>query len=333
MRLELYMRLLTQTYRGQVAGIELDRLRQRYPHDEDARSSVLAKWLGALERFFAESFGWPVIAGFGTSRDVVVQQPAFALTNQIVAATARAAVASGIGLNTGHFFRGAMGRLLSEWQQARQLPAHSQIGVKLMGVPLLEGENPGVQLKDNGRPDSRIAMLERDVLRSPPHVSFETRTPAIFVGGLTLGTLYYPGGPGTLDELGCDVLGGQHRNTTHTVWSGRSATSMPDAFLLDGRINGLWNWDSYVLQAYVQCVTGAANADDYHRVHVIRVGKESEWALGKQTIEVQKSPIRVKWFETPEAAAEFIVASNVRVFDAIRKQYSDYLSTGVWLTA
>jgi hypothetical protein len=299
---QAFVSIMDASYRPQVRQCELESVAAK-ARKKLGKSKVTTEELDARVSHYEVQHlqynlkvnGHPGLAGLGSARNVAVGD----CTRELIWAIAKVAVPRNLGLFHGDWYAGCMGVYKEAWLSLKRdyMPGWAMTG----GVPL-----KGQELLDLSH-EALIAVPEwyrtlKDDALSPPFVSFIARTMAIVANPLTCGCLYSVPGRGTKEEFSRIRLERQMRRHNLTAFSWRTDDGLPPDFCLDQlRRSGTgWVWDHLLDEAAMQVEEGTINAADNDGLFVIRLGKPNDSRH-------RDVPLGVKYFETPEEAASFVV--------------------------
>lgn len=159
-----------------------------------------------LISFYRAAADIPMLKVYGSARDPVWHPALELFTDEL----ARLSVERGISLGNGGGATGAMGRTIHAWE--RHLEGKNDPVAKIVCVPLQFLEETF---------EARIEGV--NAMMAPGTPALPIRTSLLHVVGNTLGSLYYPGGFGTIEELFVDLVGRQLSRPIHTVHSHRES--------------------------------------------------------------------------------------------------------------
>ena len=191
-----FLHLVDAMYAGALYALAL---RGEPPEEITARRDDLIS-------FYRAAADIPMLKVYGSARDPVWHPALELFTDEL----ARLSVERGISLGNGGGATGAMGRTIHAWE--RHLEGKKDPVAKIVCVPLQFLEETF---------EARIEGV--NAMMAPGTPALPIRTSLLHVVGNTLGSLYYPGGFGTIEELFVDLVGRQLSRPIHTVHSHRES--------------------------------------------------------------------------------------------------------------
>ena len=366
---KLYLEMVDAIYRAQVLAAEKEmmivrsrRFNKKHEVTDEELQKTIDHFLESYIRFCSDVAGHPVLCYLGSARDEAVSAYGVKLNR----ALAKLAVSRNLGISSGDWFHGYMGVPKYLWLKEKMKYDHGwaySTAVALGGQEITLRESGDLPLpqwftdicvEDNLDPKQEWKMFTtemREERRSPPHVSFLSRTTSIYFPPQAVGKAYAASGGGTLEELKRFRLSRQMapRNLTADSW--RPASAIPWDFILDEPMaqdqyslpnQDEWAYDFLLAEILMQARKKTLCVEENEGLAIIRVTEEEpsfkapdfyaqRWVDSEQSLdevlrysktEDAKRPFLL-YFASFELAAEFVIERSYITHRTLAKSLAE----------